>query len=274
MDFSEKNNRRGKGGNNRNERPRRNFEERQEPAEGCIIGRNAVRELLRSGREVDKLMVAKGEREGSIVVMVAQAIERGIPVIEVERGKLDSLSGGVPHQGVIAMAAEKEYVSVDDILKIAEERGEKPLIVVSDGICDPYNLGAVIRCAEGAGAHGIIIPKRRNSGLTPAVTKASAGAIEHMAVAKVPNIANVIDELKEKGVWTFAAEAGGTDYGQVDFDCPVAIVLGSEGDGVSRLVKEKCDMTVSIPMYGRVNSLNVSTAAAVLLYAAARGPRK
>lgn len=280
MDFNEKNNRRGKGGNNRNDRnerndrPRRRFEENAEPAEGCIIGRNAVRELLRSGREVDKLMVAKGEREGSIVVMVAQAIERGIPVIEVERGKLDSLAGGVPHQGVIAMAAEKEYVSVDDILKIAEERGEKPLIVVSDGICDPYNLGAVIRCAEGAGAHGIIIPKRRNSGLTPAVTKASAGAIEHMAVAKVPNIANVIDELKEKGVWTFAAEAGGEDYGRVDFNCPVAIVLGSEGDGVSRLVKEKCDMTVSIPMYGKVNSLNVSTAAAVLLYAAARGQRK
>ena len=278
MDFNDKNKGRPRGGNNRNDRnearPRRRFEENTEPAEGCIIGRNAVRELLRSERTVDKLMVAKGEREGSIVVMVAQAIERGIPVIEVERGKLDSLAGGVPHQGIIAMAAEKEYVSVDDILKIAEERGEKPLIVVSDGICDPYNLGAVIRCAEGAGAHGIIIPKRRNSGLTPAVTKASAGAIEHMAVAKVPNIAAVIDELKEKGVWTFAAEAGGADYASVDFDCPVAIVLGSEGDGVSRLVKEKCDMTVSIPMYGKVNSLNVSTAAAVLLYAAAKGQRK
>ena len=243
-------------------------------AEGCVVGRNSVRELLRSGREIDKLLVCSGDREGSIVVMVAQAIERGIPVVEVERAKLDFLAGGVPHQGIIAMAAEKEYVSVDDILEIAKERGEKPLIVVSDGICDPYNLGAVIRCAEGAGAHGIIIPKRRNAGLTPAVTKASAGAIEHMAVAKVPNIANVIDELKEKGVWTFAAEAGGTDYSQVDFDCPAAIVFGSEGEGVSRLVKEKCDMIVSIPMYGKVNSLNVSTAAAVVLYAAAKGQRK
>lgn len=268
-----------KGKYKKNNVPRNRDERRAAPeervsAEGCIVGRNAVRELLRSERAVDKLLVTKGEREGSIVVMVAQAIERGIPVVEVERGKLDLLAGGVPHQGIIAMAAEKEYVSVDDILNIAYEHGEKPLIVISDGICDPYNLGAVIRCAEGAGAHGIIIPKRRNSGLTPAVTKASAGAIEHMAVAKVPNIANVIDELKEKGVWTFAAEAGGTDYSLVDFDCPVAIVLGSEGDGVSRLVKEKCDMTVSIPMYGKVNSLNVSTAAAVILYAAAKGQRK
>ncbi|MBE6600498.1 MAG: 23S rRNA (guanosine(2251)-2'-O)-methyltransferase RlmB [Ruminococcaceae bacterium] len=266
-----------RGKKNFSSRPRedrRPAPEERTAAEGCTVGRNAVRELLRSERTVDKLLVQKGEREGSIVVLVAQAIERGIPVIETERAKLDMLAGGVPHQGIIAMAAEKEYVSVDDILNIAYERGEKPLIVVSDGICDPYNLGAVIRCAEGAGAHGIIIPKRRNAGLTPAVTKASAGAIEHMAIAKVPNIANVIDELKEKGVWTFAAEAGGEDYSRVDFDSPVAIVLGSEGEGVSRLVREKCDMTVSIPMYGKVNSLNVSTAAAVLLYAAAKGQRK
>ncbi len=273
MDSREKNKKRGNYSSARKDERRVAPEERV-AAEGCIVGRNAVRELLRSERAVDKLLVCRGEREGSIVVMVAQAIERGIPVVEVERGKLDFLAGGVPHQGIIAMAAEKEYVSVDDILQIAKDRGEKPLIVVSDGICDPYNLGAVIRCAEGAGAHGIIIPKRRNSGLTPAVTKASAGAIEHMAIAKVANIASVIDELKEKGVWTFAAEAGGTDYSKVDFDCPAAIVLGSEGDGVSRLVKEKCDMTVSIPMYGKVNSLNVSTAAAVILYAAAKGQRK
>ena len=273
MDGKEKGNRRGNYPQKKRD-DRRVAPEERVAAEGCIVGRNAVRELLRSGRAIDKLLVCRGEREGSIVVMVAEAIERGIPVVEVERGKLDFLAGGVPHQGVIAMAAEKEYVSVDDILEIAKERGEKPLIVVSDGICDPYNLGAVIRCAEGAGAHGIIIPKRRNAGLTPAVTKASAGAIEHMAIAKVPNIAAVIDELKEKGVWTFAAEAGGTDYASVDFDCPVAIVLGSEGEGVSRLVREKCDMTVSIPMYGKVNSLNVSTAAAVILYAAAKGQRK
>ena len=177
---------------------------------GAVIGRNAVRELLKSGRAVDKIMVQRGEREGSIVVLVAEAVERGIPVIETEKAKLDKLSSNMPHQGVVALAAEKEYVEVEDILKIAEERGETPLIVISDGITDPYNLGALIRCAEGVGAHGLIIPKRRAVGLTPLVSKASAGAIEHLAVAKVANIAATIDNLKEKGIWTFAAEAGGS----------------------------------------------------------------
>lgn len=247
--------------------------ERSQPNEGCVVGRNAVRELLKSGRSIDKFLVQKGEREGSITVLVAEARERGIPIVECERGKLDFLAGGAPHQGVIAMAAEKEYSSIEDILEIAAQRGEKPLIVVSDGICDPYNLGAVIRCAEGAGAHGLIIPKRRNAGLTPIVTKSSAGAIEHLAIAKVSNIATTIDQLKKLGIWTFAAEAGGQMYYDTDFDVPAAIVLGSEGEGVSKLVREKCDFTVSIPMYGKVNSLNVSTAAAVILYAAAQGQR-
>lgn len=248
-------------------------EEEENTFDGLVIGRNAVRELLRSGRAVDKLLVQRGEREGSIVVLVAEAVEMRIPVIEVEKAKLDSMSCGTPHQGVIAMAAEKEYSTVDDILEIARERGEKPLIVISDGICDPYNLGALIRCAEGAGAHGLIIPKRRNAGLTPVVSKASAGAIEHLAVAKVSNIASTVEELKKKGIWTFAAEAGGQMYYDTDFDLPAAIVFGSEGNGVSQLVKKCCDMTVSIPMYGKVNSLNVSTAAAVILYAAAKGQR-
>lgn len=249
-------------------------EKNDTPAEGLVIGRNAVRELLKCERTADKLFVQKGEREGSITVLIAEAKQKGIPVVEVERSKLDQMSCGMNHQGVIASAAEKEYSSIEDILAIAEERGEKPLIVISDGICDPYNLGALIRCAEGAGAHGLIIPKRRNSGLTPAVTKASAGAIEHLAVAKVSNIAMTIEQLKKLGIWTFAAEVGGKMYDQTDFDLPAAIVFGSEGDGVSRIVREACDFTVSIPMYGKVNSLNVSTAAAVILYEAAKGQRQ
>ena len=248
--------------------------ENERPNEGCIVGRNAVRELLRSGRTVDKLMVQKGEREGSIVAIIAESKDRGIPIIETDRKKLDFLSGNAPHQGVIAMAAEKEYSTVDDIIAIAESRGEKPLIVISDGICDPYNLGALIRCAEGAGAHGLIIPKRRNSGLTPVVSKASAGAIEHLAIAKVSNIAMTVNDLKKRGIWTFAAEAGGDMYYNTDFNCAAAIVFGSEGNGVSKIVKDACDFTVSIPMYGKVNSLNVSTAASVILYAAAIGQRK
>jgi 23S rRNA (guanosine2251-2'-O)-methyltransferase len=229
-----------------------------------------VRELLRSERAIDKLMVQRGERNGSIVVLVAQAIERGIPVIEVEKSKLDQMAGFAPHQGVIALAAEKEYCTVEDILAIAKERGENPLIVICDGITDPYNLGAIIRCAECCGAHGLIIPKRRAVGLTPLVTKASAGAVEHLAIAKVANIASTVELLKKNGVWTYAAEAGGESVYNTDLGGPCAIVLGSEGNGVSQIVQKTCDAIVSIPMYGRVNSFNVSTAAAILLAEAAR----
>ncbi len=244
-----------------------------EENEGLVVGRNAVRELLKSGRDIDKIFVSRGEREGSIVVLVAEATSRHVPVVEVDKVKLDKMTGGANHQGVVAMAAEKQYCEVEDILAIAEERGEKPLIVISDGITDPYNLGALIRCAEGAGAHGIIIPKRRAVGLTPAVTKSSAGAIEHMAVAKVSNIASTIESLKKQGVWVFAAEAGGDAYYDTDFCCAAAIVFGSEGNGVSSIVKEKSDYITSIPMYGKVNSLNVSTAAAVILSEVARQQR-
>lgn len=243
------------------------------PLEGLIIGRNAVRELLRSGRDIDKLLVQRGNREGSIVVLVAEAVERGVPVVEADKAKLDAMSGFVPHQGVIAMASEKEYCSVDDILDIAKERGESPFIVIADGITDPYNLGALIRCAEGAGAHGMIISKRRAVGLTPLVAKSSTGAIEHLAVAKVSNIANTVRTLKEKGIWVYAAEVGGTPYYETDFKGPCALVFGSEGDGVSRVVVECCDGLTSIPMYGKVNSFNVSTAAAVILCEAARQNR-
>lgn len=262
--------------NNKNKgRPQRSgtrcdFHERrdmrqEEVSEGLVIGRNAVRELLKSGRAVDKIFVQKGEREGSIVVLVAEAVSRHIPMVEVDKAKLDNMTAFATHQGIVAMAAEKEYCEVDDILRIAEERGEKPFIVIADGITDPHNLGALIRCAEGVGAHGLIIPKRRAVGLTPVVTRSSCGAIEHLAVAKVTNLASTIDDLKQKGVWIFAAEAGGEAYYETDFKCPCAIVLGSEGDGVSRLIKDKSDYIVSIPMYGHVNSFNVSTAAAVIL---------
>lgn len=252
------------------DRPRRDNDNNRsgsddETGNGAVIGRNAVRELLKSGRTIDKLLVRRGDREGSIVVLVAEAVERGIPVVEVDKSKLDSISGFAPHQGVVALASEKEYCEVDDILAIAAERGEKPIIVIADGITDPYNLGALIRCAEGVGAHGLIIPKRRASGLTPLVSKASAGAIEHLAIAKVANIASTIESLKKKGIWTFAAEAGGDAYYDTDMSVPCALVFGSEGEGVSHLVKEKCDYIVSIPMYGNVNSFNVSTAAAVIL---------
>ncbi len=237
---------------------------------GAVIGRNAVRELLRSERPIDKILVRRGDREGSITELVARAIERGIPVIEVDKSKLDAISDFAPHQGIVAMAAEKEYSSVEDILQIAADRGEKPLIVISDGITDPYNLGSLIRCAEGVGAHGLIISKRRAVGLTPLVSKASAGAIEHLAIAKVANISTTIDVLKKQGIWVFAAEAGGSAYYDTDFDCPCAIVFGSEGNGVSRIVKENSDFITSIPMYGHVNSFNVSTAASVILSEAAR----
>ena len=279
-----KNNNRGKGSYNANRgtdrrpqyRDRDNVRYNDAPSfdeEGLVVGRNAVRELLKSERDIDKIFVQRGEREGSIVVLVAEATARHIPLVEVDKAKLDGMTGGANHQGIVAMAAQKEYCEVEDILAIAEERGEKPFIVISDGITDPHNLGALIRCAEGAGAHGVIIPKRRAVGVTSAVSKSSAGAIEHMAIAKVSNIAATIESLKKKGVWVFAAEAGGEAYYDTDFNCAVAIVLGSEGDGVSQIVKEKSDYIVSIPMYGKVNSLNVSTAAAVILSEVARQQR-
>ncbi len=232
--------------------------------ESVVSGRNAVRELLVSGRDVDKVYVQKGEREGSIKMLVAKAVERKIPVIEVEKSKIDALSAGSNHQGIVAMAAEYNYSSIDDIMAYAEERGESPFVVICDGIEDPHNLGAIIRSADCTGVHGVIIPKRRSVGLTPTVSKASAGALEHMRVAKVTNLASAIDELKERGFWIYAADMGGERYFDVDYSGAVAVVLGSEGFGISRLVKEKCDFTVSIPLWGNVNSMNVSCAAAVI----------
>lgn len=272
-----KNQYRGKGhakDHYRNQPQRPSAEGEERIGNGAVIGRNAVRELLRSGRAVDKLLVQSGEREGALVPLVAAALERGIPVVETERRKLDALAGFAPHQGVIAMAAEKEYCSIEDILAIAAARGEQPLVVVADGIADPYNLGAIIRCAEGCGAHGLILPKRHAAGLSPLVTKSSAGAIEHLAIAKVANIGAAIETLKKAGLWIYAAEADGTDYHDTDLNRAAAIVLGSEGEGVSELVRRKCDFVVSIPLYGKVNSLNVSAAAAILLAETAHRQRK
>lgn len=235
-----------------------------------VAGRNAVRELLRSGRSIDKIFVKSGQREGSLIAIVAQARKKHIPVSEVAQEKLDQLARGANHQGVVAVAAEKDYTDIDEILNIAAERGEIPLIVIADSIEDPHNLGALIRCAECAGAHGVVIPKRRSAGLTPVVAKASAGALEHMAIAKVSNIAQTVTELKEKGLWIFVSEADGVPYYETDFCVPAAIVFGSEGAGVSKTVRDKSDFTVSIPMYGKINSLNVSTAASVILCHAAR----
>ena len=239
-----------------------------------IVGRNPVMELLKSGREIEKLYIQRGEREGSITKIFAEAKKRGIVITEVDRRRLDELALGNAHQGVAAVASSVRYVTVEELVSAACEKGEKPLIVVCDGVEDPHNLGAIIRSADGAGAHGIIVSRRHCPVIGQTVFKSSAGAAEHVPIAKVSNIASAVEELKELGVWVFAAEAGGGDYREADFDCAAAIVLGSEGDGVSRLVREKCDYTVSIPMHGKVNSLNVSAAAAILLFEAAGSRRK
>ena len=238
--------------------------------ETVVIGRNAVKELLLGGRDVDKLYITAGEREGSINQLLGIASERGIPITECDRSKLDAIAKGGRHQGIIAIAAERNYSSIDEILEYANEKGEPPFIVICDGVEDPHNLGAIIRSADCSGAHGIIIPKRRAVGLTATVAKSSAGALEHMRVAKVTNLASAIDDLKERGLWIYAADMDGSTYYKTDMKGAVALVLGSEGFGISRLVKEKCDFTVSIPLYGQVNSLNVSCAAAVLLAEVAR----
>ena len=241
-----------------------------EPTAGNVVaGRNAVIELLKSGRSVDKIFLAD-HAEGSVKMIAAMAKQAGIPVVCSDKQKLNALCCGANHQGVVAFASEKDYVTLDDILQIAKERGEDPFLVIAEEIEDPHNLGALIRCAEGAGAHGVVIPKRRSAGITPVTVKSSAGATEHMAIARVTNIAAAIDALKEKGVWIYGAEADGVCLYDQALTGAAAFVMGSESGGLSRLVKEKCDFILSIPMYGKVNSFNVSTAAAVILCEAAR----
>ena len=239
--------------------------------DGVIEGRNAVIEALRAGTAIDKIYLMKGETDSALGHIASAAREKGIVVVDADRRKLDNMSRTHAHQGVIALAAVREYASVDDILNAAREKGENPLIVVCDELSDPHNLGAVIRTADAAGAHGVIIPKRRSAGLTAVVGKTSAGAVAHVPVARVPNLPALLRELKEAGVWVFGTAANGTTpLYQADLKGPAAIVIGSEGDGMGRLVAESCDFTVSIPMFGKINSLNASAAAAVLLYEAVR----
>ena len=242
------------------------MDERIEISENVIVGRNAVSELLKSTRAVDKIFVKDGAWEGSIKEIAAMAREKGIPLVSCGKGKLDKLAPGMAHQGIIAFAAEKEYSTVDDIIDYAKSKCQDPFILIADGINDPHNLGALIRCAEAAGCHGLIIPKRRSVTLTATVAKSSAGAIEHLRIAKVTNLASTVEDLKKRGVWIYAAEADGEDIDTVKIVTPAAFVLGSEGQGVSRLIKDKSDFILSIPMKGKVNSLNVSSAGAVILF--------
>ena len=240
-------------------------------ADGLIEGRNAVIEALRVGTAIDKIYIAKGETDKTLGHIASKARAAGIVVVEADRRKLDGMSRTHAHQGVIALAAVREYVSVDDILADAAAKNEPPLIVVCDEISDPHNLGAILRTAECAGAHGVIIPKRRSAGLTAVVAKTSAGAVSYIPVARVANIPSLLKDLKKQGVWVFGTAADGTtDLYTADLKGPAAIVIGSEGSGMTRLVSENCDFLVSIPMKGRISSLNASAAAAILLYEAVR----
>ncbi|MBQ9472406.1 MAG: 23S rRNA (guanosine(2251)-2'-O)-methyltransferase RlmB [Ruminococcus sp.] len=231
-----------------------------------LIGRNPVAEALSSGRPLIKVMIAKGGVTGSAVEIAAKAKKAGVPVQEVDRKKLDYMTSGAAHQGIAALCAVRDYSSVEDILKLADSRGEAPFIIILDEIEDPHNLGAIIRSAECAGAHGVIIKKRRSAGLTYTAYKASAGALEYLPVARVTNIADTIDQLKERNIWVYGADMNGEDYLRTDFGGAVALVIGNEGKGISRLVREKCDVIVSLPLKGRINSLNASVAAGILMY--------
>ncbi len=238
--------------------------------EGIIYGRNAVIELIKSDRDIEKIFIKSGTAEGSLSLIISLAKSKSIPLSSVAKEKLDNLAKGGAHQGVVAMASGTCYYEVEDILEYAKSKNEPPFILICDKIEDPHNLGAVIRCAEGAGVHGIIISKRHSCPISGAVVKASAGALAHLKIAKVANIVSEIESLKKKGLWIYGAEADGASVYESDISGPAAIVIGSEGNGISHLVREKCDFIISIPMHGKVNSFNVSCAAAVILCEAAR----
>ena len=240
-------------------------------ADGVIEGRNAVIEALRAGAAIDKIYLQKGETDRTLGHIASKARAAGAVVVEADKRKLDAMSRTHAHQGVIALSSVREYAHVEDILQAAADRGEPPLLVVCDELSDPHNLGAVIRTAECAGAHGVVIPKRRSAGLTAVVAKTSAGAVAHVPVARVANIPTLLQDLKKEGVWVFGTAAdGATSLYDADLKGPAAIVIGSEGSGMGRLVAERCDFLVSIPMRGKLNSLNASAAAAIMLYEAVR----
>ncbi len=236
-----------------------------------IVGRNPVLEKLRTGKDVEKILVVKGEYKGSINKIIGIAKDRNIIIQQVDKNKLDQISGNNAHQGVAALVAPYEYSSIDEILNDAKQKGESPFVLILDGIEDPHNLGSIIRTAESGGAHGIIIPKRRAAQVTQTVYKSSAGAVEYLPVAKVTNISDTIDELKDRGLWVYGADMDGEEYYfDTELKGSIALVVGSEGKGISRLVKEKCDGLLRIPMTGKIASLNASNAASILIYEVVR----
>lgn len=239
-------------------------EEQIDRMENVLVGRNPIREAIRNGRDIEKLLVQKGELSGSAREIVQMAREARIQVQEVEKIRLDEIAPH--HQGMLAYASAYQYSSVEAMLAAAKEKDEDPFLILLDGVTDPHNLGAIIRSAECCGAHGVIVPERRSVGLTPAAVKASAGAVEHMKVARVVNLNRTIEELKKQGVWTYAVTMDGVDYEKVNFKGGVALVIGAEGEGISRLTLENCDQRVSLPMAGHIDSLNASVAAGVMMY--------
>lgn len=247
-----------------------NFTEKQS---NIICGRNPVMEAVKSGREIDRLLVAHGVTGGSVTAIIAKCKQRGILIKEISPQKLDYYCQGANHQGIAVMYASQEYSTPEEILEIAKQRNEKPFIIICDELEDPHNLGAIIRTAEASGVHGIIIPKRRSASLNATVAKSASGALEYMKVARVTNIANTIDFLKENGVWVFGADMDGEDYTKFDFDLPCALVIGNEGKGIGTLTAKKCDGIISLPMFGKINSLNASVAAGVLMYEVVRKRR-
>ena len=267
--FQERNN---KFQDRRDDRKEKNNTSNESMREDLIIGRNAVIEALKSDRTIECVYVSKGDLEGSIKVALGLAKDRGVVIKEADRRKLDTMCDGLNHQGIVARVTPFKYCEVNDILEDAKRKEQQPFIVILDEIEDPRNLGSIIRTAELCGVHGIIIPKRRNVGVTSTVYKCSAGAIEHMKIAKVTNINATIDMLKEQGIWIYGADIDGKDYSyNTDFSGPCALIIGSEGKGISSLTLKKCDLLVKIPMIGKINSLNASVAGGIMMYEVLKG---
>ena len=242
--------------------------------EDMVAGRNAVMEALKGSRSVNKLMIANGSTEGSIKEIIAVAKEKGVNIQYWDRSKLDSIARGIRHQGVLAQVAPVQYAELEDILQVAKDRNEPPFIVLLDELEDPHNLGAILRTADAAGVHGVLIPKHRSCPLSATVAKTSAGAVEHVPVARVGNLVQTIKKLKQEGLWVAAADMDGKDYYDTDLTGPLLLIIGSEGQGVGRLVKEQCDFVVRIPMVGKINSLNASVAGSILMYESMKQRRK
>lgn len=242
--------------------------------EDMVAGRNAVMEALKGSRSVNKLMIANGSTEGSIKEIIAVAKEKGVNIQYWDRSKLDSIARGIRHQGVLAQVAPVQYAELEDILQVAKDRNEPPFIVLLDELEDPHNLGAILRTADAAGVHGVLIPKHRSCPLSATVAKTSAGAVEHVPVARVGNLVQTIKKLKQEGLWVAAADMDGKDYYDTDLTGPLLLIIGSEGQGVGRLVKEQCDFVVRIPMVGKINSLNASVAGSILMYEVMKQRRK